>query len=107
MGKTKPARPSAMGQQFGERMAEQVLMKALGDGGADEPERPKYCGECRFFEPAGSVPADTGDGVTWTQSPVCQLEPPQVVVVHTNVFNGVEPITRAERLACRHGIRKS
>lgn len=96
-------------REFKERMAEQIMSRALGgnDGDHEEPDRPDYCGECRFFEPAGSVPADTGDGVTWTQSPVCQLEPPQVVVVHTNVFNGVEPITRAERLACRHGIRKS
>lgn len=108
MGKNKPVRPSDAGRKLGEKMAEQFIMQAMsGDAGkGDEPERPKYCGECGFFEPAGSVPGSDGDSVCWTQAPVCQMEPPQVIVVQTNVFNGVEPITRAERLACRHGIKK-
>lgn len=77
--------------------------------GNDE-NAPHTCEECGYFDPNGVLPCNEGDGIVSRQGPVCNLEPPTVLVVpgpnESYLINGFEVFTRPDRMACRHGVRR-
>lgn len=74
--------------------------------GNDE-NTPRTCEECGYFDPNGVLACNQGNDLISRHGPVCHLEPPTVIVVPGGyVMNGFEVLTRPDRMACRHGVRR-